>query len=164
MSVAGSDHTQARCDSLSAPSGFTLLELIVVLTIASLLFLLAPPLIEAALPGVQTKSVAIQVAAVLKMARDKALMTQRDMTVTVDVDKGEIISDAEDDVLRVPKVVAVKLLTARSELDSEQRGKIHFFPLGGATGGRITLSRGGHAWAVDVDWLTGRIRVERVDG
>ena len=43
--------------------GFTLLELLVVLALATLLIALVPPLISAALPGVELKSSARKVAA-----------------------------------------------------------------------------------------------------
>ena len=40
-------------------------------------------------------------------------------------------------------------------------GAILFFPDGGSTGGRVTLSAGTAAWSADVAWLTGETRLLR---
>ena len=51
------------------------------------------------------------------------------------------------------------LFTARSEQLSEKGGAIRFFPDGSSTGGRITLSIDSMRYLVNVDWLTGRVKV-----
>ena len=58
--------------------------------------------------------------------------------------------------IRACLLPAVLLLAACSEQDT---GAIRFFPDGSSTGGRVTLMVGERSYAVDVDWLTGRVRV-----
>ena len=41
-------------------------------------------------------------------------------------------------------------------------GVVRFFPDGAATGGRVRLLANGGGWDVDVAWLTGEIRLHRV--
>jgi general secretion pathway protein H len=53
--------------------------------------------------------------------------------------------------------MAISLVTARSELDTDRVGKIRFFPDGTSTGGRITLARGERKYGVDINWLTGQV-------
>ena len=38
---------------------------------------------------------------------------------------------------------------------------IRFFPEGAATGGRIVLKRDTAAWQLDVEWLTGEVKLAR---
>ena len=53
----------------------------------------------------------------------------------------------------------LKLFTAQSDIISEHRGAIRFYPDGGSTGGRVTLAAGERKFEVDVDWLTGRVAI-----
>jgi general secretion pathway protein H len=57
----------------------------------------------------------------------------------------------------LPDNMAISLVTARSELDTDRVGKIRFFPDGTSTGGRITLARGERKYGVDINWLTGQV-------
>ncbi len=43
------------------------------------------------------------------------------------------------------------------------RGGIRFYPDGSSTGGRVTLSLEGLQMRVDVEWLTGRVRITEDD-
>ena len=63
----------------------------------------------------------------------------------------------------LPEGIGVKLFTARSELLDGDRGRIRFFPDGSSTGGRVTLASGERRYFVDVDWLTGLVRVRSGD-
>jgi len=53
----------------------------------------------------------------------------------------------------------LKLYAAQSEVSSERRGSIRFYPDGSSTGGRITVAAGERKYLVDVDWLTGRVSI-----
>lgn len=59
----------------------------------------------------------------------------------------------------IPKDVKVTLITAETEMVEEKRGGIRFFPAGGSTGGRVSVANGKRGYDVDVDWLTGKVRI-----
>ena len=59
----------------------------------------------------------------------------------------------------LPKDIELKLFTAQSEILSDTRGGIRFYPDGSSTGGRITVASGERKYLVDVDWLTGRVSI-----
>jgi general secretion pathway protein H len=61
---------------------------------------------------------------------------------------------------KLPDNLEVKLYGAQSEVTSERRGSIRFYPDGSSTGGRITVASGERKYLVDVDWLTGRVSIE----
>ncbi|NCF80888.1 MAG: hypothetical protein GWP74_04680, partial [Proteobacteria bacterium] len=76
-----------------------------------------------------------------------------------DVAKREFRLPGEQRVRKLPERVDIVLFSARSERLSAERGAIRFFPDGSSTGGRITLSTDTLRYLVNVDWLTGRVKV-----
>ena len=139
--------------------GFTLLELLVVLALATLLIALIPPLISAALPGVELKSSARKVAAGLRLAREEAIRHGRDVAMIIDLEDRSYQVEGPFRRVSLPKGVELSLDVAENEMGNDQRGAIRFFPDGGSTGGRVTLARSGSGWQVGAQWLTGRVEI-----
>lgn len=138
--------------------GFTLLEILVVLVIAGLMYSLVPPLVGAGMAGAELKKAARQVAAGLRQTRNEALKRHREAIMALDVDGRTFrIADAAK-VYQLPKRLAMKVLTAESEV-VERDAAIRFYPDGSSTGGRVTLALGEKQFMVDVDWLTGRVTI-----
>lgn len=143
----------------SRPRGFTLIELLVVMAIAAMLVAVTPPLISRALPGVELKGAARQLSAALRFARNRAVTVRESVAVQVDVEQRRITVAGRPKPIQLSERLEVKMLTAESESQGEQVGGIRFFPDGGSTGGRVTFIRNERETAVDVDWLTGRVRI-----
>jgi general secretion pathway protein H len=139
--------------------GFTLVELLLVLVIAAMVAAVAPPLLSAAMPGLQLKSTAREMAAALRYARGQAIAGQQEGMVNLDLEERRFAVTGRSNDYAIPDGIAVLLDTVRSELHGERGGAIRFYPDGSSTGGRVTLSRGESSYKVDVDWLTGRVRI-----
>ena len=140
-------------------AGFTLIELIVVLVIAAAVVALTPPLIAKALPGVELRAAAREIASSLRFARNRAATRREEAVLSLDVrDKSYRVSGSPR-THRLPKHLEFSLTTAQTAGESADVGSIRFFPGGGSTGGRIELSAGPRRYLVDVDWLTGRIQI-----
>jgi general secretion pathway protein H len=139
--------------------GFTLLELLVVLALATLLLALAPPLITSALPGVELKAAARRVTSGLRLAREEAIRSGRDRAFLIDVEERLIEVEGGYRSTSLPQDLDVKLEAAEQEMISDQAGGVRFFPDGSSTGGRIVLSDGKRGYQIGVQWLTGRIRM-----
>ena len=139
--------------------GFTLLEVIVVLVLAGIMYalLLAVPMRGAS--GADLKSAARTLASGLRQAQTTAMSTRRDAVLTVDVDAREFLMPGEEQPRKLPEGLDLKLYTAQSEVSSTRKGAIRFYPDGSSTGGRITVSAGERKYLVDVDWLTGRVSI-----
>ena len=60
--------------------------------------------------------------------------------------------------------LALGATVAREEQPGPGLAAIRFFADGSSTGGRVVVRRGDAAWRVDVNWLTGAVRVERGEG
>jgi general secretion pathway protein H len=144
---------------LTGARGFTLLELLVVLALATLLVAIAPPLITASLPGIELKSSARSLTAGLRLAREEAIRSGQDVAFTLDLDNRTFEVGGGYRRVSLPDSVEIKLTAAESEMLDEQVGAIRFYPDGSSTGGRIVVSTGASGWQVGVQWLTGRIRL-----
>jgi general secretion pathway protein H len=142
----------------SSVAGFTLLELLAVLLILAMVAAVVVPSLGGG-AAVEVKSAARSLAAGLRQTRNRALNDNRSAILALDVAKREFRLPGEQRAHRLPERVHITLFTARSEQLSEQGGAIRFFPDGSSTGGRITLSIDSLRYLVNVDWLTGRVKV-----
>ena len=140
--------------------GFTLLEIIVVLAIGAVVYalILSAPLGKAS--AADLKAAARTVASGLRQAQSTAMATRRDAVLTIDVESREFVTSLETKPRKLPDNVELKLYAAQSEVTSERRGSIRFYPDGSSTGGRITVASGERKYLVDVDWLTGRVSIQ----
>ena len=105
------------------------------------------------------KAAARSLAAGLRAAQSIAMATRRDALLTVDMESREYLTTGEQQAHSIPKSIELKLYTAQTEVTSQQRGSIRFYPDGSSTGGRITVASGERKYLVDVDWLTGRVAI-----
>ncbi len=140
-------------------SGFTLLELLVVLVIGVLLVSLAPPLLSGLSGASELRGAARQLAAGLRSARNEAVSRQREATLTLDLDRRRFGVTGDPREITLPEGLALRLYTAQAEVVDAATGGIRFFPDGSSTGGSITVSGANRAYRVTVDWLTGAIAI-----
>ncbi len=145
-------------------AGYTLVELLVVLTILGLVTAIAMPMFASVLPGAELKSAARNLGADMRFARSRAIAGNREVALSVNLETRRYSISGEARERSLPDELTIDVLTARSELEGEnalrpRRASIRFFPDGSSTGGRVSLSRGGQTYHVGVDWLTGRVKV-----
>ena len=143
--------------SATLQGGFTIIELLVVMVIMALAYTLASPMISSGVSGAELKASARQIAAGLRKARSDAISRRQESVLTLDLATRQFQLTGDARVYRLPPSVAVKVFTAQSELVGGSAGAIRFFPDGGSTGGRITLSANARNYDVDINWLTGQV-------
>ena len=148
-----------RQQKVSPPlqGGFTIIELLVVMVIMALAYTLASPMISSGVSGAEHKASARQIAAGLRKARSDAISRRQESVLTLDLATRQFQLTGDQRIYRLPQSVAVKVFTAHSELVGGSAGAIRFFPDGGSTGGRITLSANARNYDVDINWLTGQV-------
>ena len=149
-----------RPHSAKREGGFTILEVLVVLVIAAMAYVLVLGVPMRGASVYDLKSAARTLASGLRQAQTTAMATRRDTLLTLDMESKEFVVPGVSDARRLPQDLDFKLYTAQSEVTSETRGSIRFYPDGSSTGGRITVSSGERKYLVDVDWLTGRVSIE----
>ncbi len=146
-----------RCE-MKSNGGFTLLEMLVVLVlIVSVTSLVMPAMLNSG--GSQLRSASRIVVAGLQRAREFAINQQSSAALIVDVNQRWLKIPGQSTRRTLDDELKLNVFTAKSELISNAQAGIRFFPDGSSSGGRITLSRGTQQAYVDVDWLTGEVRV-----
>lgn len=140
-------------------SGFSLLELMLVLLLLGVVYGLAGPMLGNGSVGLEMKAAARQLAAGLRKARSVAVTERHDSVLLLDVEARTFSVTGDPKIYALPKRLEFTLFTAQSEVVREQSGSIRFFADGSSTGGRITLGSGEGKQEVDVDWLTGRVKI-----
>ena len=140
--------------------GFTLLELLVVLTIVAVVLAFVPGFMLRNQPGLDVDVAARAIADALRQARSDAVLQNREQLFALDVEERLFRVGGRRAPVQIARGVELSFQTARSEALSETIGQIRFFPDGSATGGRIVLGLEGRQVEVLVDWLTGLISVQ----
>lgn len=139
-------------------SAFTLLELIVVLAVLSLVAAVVIPSLSSG-SRAELRATAGKLAAGLRQNRNRAITRSQATVFQLDVGERKYAVGENGPLRSLPDGMELSLYTARSEVLNERSGVIRFFPDGSSTGGRISVSSAGRAYLVDVDWLTGKVRI-----
>ena len=156
-----------RSDSLSflprLNNGFTLLELLVVLFIMILGFSIVGINLSSGDGRAALKVAARDMVSALRYTRGQALMSHQVAIMSVDLSENTYtVSDRAKQYL-IPKAIVLTVVTAQSELSGNGIANIRFFPDGSSTGGRITLEKGKLANEININWLTGQIKLSDID-
>jgi len=142
--------------------GFTLLEILVVLMIATFMFTLVPPLFSGALPGVRLKGAARDLTVTLRDTRSRAIISNAEQILHLDMET-RVYRVGNGKSVTLPEGTTLTLQPHAGETgpDTDQH-TLRFYPDGSSSGGQITLQGDNRAYQLDVDWLTGNIRIEEV--
>jgi len=141
--------------------GFTLLEIVVTLTILSLAMVLVvgykPPWSR----GLGLRGTAAEIVSGMRAARSEAIVRNRPVIFEIDLNAHRF-QIGSGPVRQLPMDLTVTLVTVAGEQRGPRLGGIRFNPDGSSTGGRLSLADGRHTIALGVDWLTGRVTVTDV--
>lgn len=143
-----------------ASSGFTLIEILVVISLVAGLTVILMMSMNGGMNGLRLRSEAKTIASELRRARSQAISTGT-------VQKFRIVPDdrtwtgAKGRSGEISKPLVVSFTGVRQVLERDGEGVILFFEDGASTGGRIQLKHERAAWNVDVAWLTGEVSLHR---
>ena len=144
-----------------AEGGFTLLELLIVMTIVALATAMVLPRLSAPSGGSDFRAQAREVAARLRLAQLDAVEKGVETAVTIDLAERTIVIGGKAIVFPADTTLIVK--TARGLL-APARASIRFVPLGGSTGGSIEARHGGRTISIRISWLTGAVTLAEGSG
>ena len=140
-------------------SGFTLLEMLVVLAMLAMVYALIPPMITVGGSTTELKAGARQVAAGLRNARSQAIVSRGEATLTLDVEARSFLLSGDSKSRKLPQQAEIGVYTAQGEVTDASTAAIRFYPDGSSTGGRVSLAMGERKYLIDVDWLTGQVEI-----
>jgi prepilin-type N-terminal cleavage/methylation domain-containing protein len=143
--------------SRPSTSGFTLIELVVVLFIVAAVAAVALPSIGRSVDGLRLRREAGQVAALVRTARLRALTEQRPVRVTLDPARGTVTLTAAGPDVRPREIALRRGISARVDAGGSA---LTFSPRGVARPIRWVLEdTGGRRLAVEVADVGARVRV-----
>ncbi|SRR5579885_1344344 len=140
-------------------SGFTLLEMLIVLVILASVATFALPNLSRTQTKARLQSAALELAAGLRKARGIAIGSGHTASFELDTATGAFRSGNAGPVLRLPQGIGALLITTTDEERSATEGSIRFFPDGSSTGGGVRLHSEDLQIDILVDWLTGRVAI-----
>lgn len=143
-------------------AGFTLVELLAVLVVLALVVGLAATQLGTRHGGAALEAAAHEIASRCRAARAAAIRQAASRTVVIDMGRRTVTAGNDVPPFTIPDTVSVTSETSVAEQQGRTVAGIRFFPNGASTGGRVRLETGRQAYEVRVNWLTGRVAVERV--
>lgn len=141
-----------------AQAGFTLIEVLAVLVVLGLAMALLAARGPQRSAGLDLRTAVQQVAGSLRLARTRAIASNRPVDVTFDVAARSVrLGGSQPGIL--PPGVGIAVTATFGETAGQTLAAIRFAPDGSSTGGRVELDGRGRRVQVGVDWLTGRVSV-----
>jgi len=144
-------------------SGFTLVELMFVMVIIALMMGLVATSMSSSISSAEARAASRKLVASLRYTRTRAILDKSEKVLLVDIENRSYQAPGRK-LVKLPEGVELTITTARSELTSEAVAGIRFFPDGGSTGGHIELLINGREYRINVAWLTGETRLQRLEG
>ena len=139
--------------------GFTLLELLVALAVIGLILALAMPDFHSIVAGRQLDTSARLLRDAMTEARSQAIARRAPATVTLDIQDKAFRVDGSSAWSALGDDLRIEFTTALTEVVAETRGRVRFYPDGTSTGAIVRLFDGEDGVRLNVDWLTGRARL-----
>ncbi len=138
-------------------NGFTLLEIIIVLTLVTLILGLSTIYFAGYLPSVKLDATGREMAALIRHARSLALMKMETQGVMIDLDNRSY--GLETEVAKdIPASVLVTVLDPFYGELRQGKFSLLFHPVGGGEGRTIMLSAGKKKIRIDLDPITGAVK------
>lgn len=144
----------------SRAKGFTLLELLVVLVIASLAVSLVGPAFQRLMPGLTLEAESRKLVAMLRHARSQAILSGVPVAISQDLESGGLRLSYREQPYVLPERFSLTL-AAGPGASEEGVGAVQilFYPRGDSSGGSLSLAlEEGRSEDIGVDWLSGRVR------
>ena len=150
--------------NLKTASGFTLLEIMVVMVIAGLMIALVPPLFSSAVSGTKLKGSVRDLAMVLRETRSKAIIHNTEQLVHLDLKEPRYrVGNGKIQALPENVDMAVEVVTG-ARIEETAQHVLRFFPDGSSSGELITLRGSNRTYHLQLNWLTGSIDITEGSG
>lgn len=139
--------------------GFTLVEMLLVITISIMAMAVVSPNLSSGNQSSILKSAGRDIASALRYARGKALTTQKEAVVTLNLEENSYQVTGRDKQFKLKEEIDITLSVAQTEQDGVGSGSVRFFADGSSSGGKITLELGEFKQIIDINWLTGQVEL-----
>jgi len=154
---------RSQKSAVSRSAGVTLMEMLVVIALASILLAIVFPAVGSGLGSLELRSAATRLAAAARFARDQAVYRQKAFQLQIDAGAGTVavadLEGADRHSFELPGSVRVaQVLPAEDGLTSPLR-RFFFFPDGAAPDFEVTLANSRRQMVIVGDPLTGTAKI-----
>ena len=147
----------ARHDCRKGEAGFTLVEILAVMSIAALALSTVSFLYSSPSAGAKVKSAAQLTASGLRDLRAAAMSRGEERVAHIRPASRTILFGDGRAELRLDPSIDITVTSAESERATAQTAGVRFYPNGSSSGATITLRSDQQAYEIRVNWLTGRV-------
>lgn len=144
----------------AARAGFTLIEMLVVISMLALVATIAVPFFSSNLDRLRLRTTLNELSAALQITRSAAIRRNSEIMLAIDVDR-RIFQSAVISRHSFERDIDVQLIFASEVSSARSAGGFLFFPDGSSTGGTVILSMHGQEERLCVEWFTGETRQGR---
>jgi general secretion pathway protein H len=144
--------------AIGSETGYTLVELLVVLCVIGLVLTAVPVIVSTALPGARAKVAAQQFASDLRAARMGAILRGSETKVMIDPSGNEYAIQPDGPVHRLAVGLSITLI--RPAARQQGAAYLSFYPDGSSSGGVVRVGSGQDPHLVTDHSLTGRIGID----
>ena len=148
----------------SVAAGVTLMEMLVVIALASILLAIVFPAVGSGLGTLELRSAATRLAAAARYARDQAVYRQQIFQLDIDGQAGAVavenLAGAEAHRYQLPESVHIEEILPAEEGRTDSARRFFFLPDGGAPEFQVILTNSRRQIAIIGDPLTGTAKVE----
>lgn len=145
--------------SKAGDAGFTLLEMVAVLSILALAAAVAWPAAEKSRSANAMRRATFDLAAALKNARSAALASNKETKLTLDLVNHRFAADGMVAAHALPRGVRLTYALPAAAQAADGAAMIRFRPDGSSSGGSIRLAVSRQSAKITVDWMTGSTKI-----
>ncbi|HEX2841006.1 prepilin-type N-terminal cleavage/methylation domain-containing protein [Hyphomicrobium sp.] len=142
--------------SVASDQGFTLLELLLALSIAALAAAVVVPRVSGVRDTALVETAARKLAAAAMATRAASVRASEDRVLVIDLAARRYWSDGVLGVTRLPPGLSIAVPRGGT---FDHRALLRFRPDGSATEAEIRIRKGRRSSTISIDWLTGSARV-----
>jgi prepilin-type N-terminal cleavage/methylation domain-containing protein len=137
-------------------SGFTLVEVLVVLTIVSLV--VGSITYVAFNTRQDIQSVSREIVQSIKLIQQRSIRDDKPYQIEIYISENSI--SFEESKVDIPKNISLTVKTAASQIIDEDVVGMTFYPDASSTGGAIVLESGDEVYEITVVWISGKIMTQ----
>ena len=143
--------------STDRASGFTIIELIVVLLIVLLGMTVVGANFSKVSPALQLKTVGGEIVSALRFARTQAVSTQQAVSVRFNLYENTYQVQGQQQTFKLPEDLMLSLVILTKNYAGNEIASIMFYEDGSSSGAQVLLELDNYKKQIEVNWLTGKI-------
>jgi general secretion pathway protein H len=143
-------------------NGFTLIELMLALTLAGMMITMVPPMLGKVLPGVTAKSLTNDLSNMIRESRARAIFLNQSREIYYNSKQRSLFNQNEETNIIVSE--DLHFMVDEEPVTEEIIKLFSTFPDGSISGRQVMIQSDAKTYAIELNWLTGTVTVrEYVD-